>query len=269
MTWQTVLVSVLYVIGLWWFSTGTLLALYSCSRRIIRWGFVLVTGLAGAAFVGLLLTRTATNTLDVYLAVTCGVVLWGWQVASHYLGFITGPHTPPTETAQAPTLLSRFRAVLRFSLYHELVALGMGVLIGVLTLPYANAWGFWIYMALWAMHTSARLNIFLGVRNFRIDLLPSRMHPLRDLLGKQSNNGLFPVSVVLASAAVLVLFYHGTVASQTEGYVLVATMIALGLLEHWLMMLPLPANIWGLGLHHVPLTVEPGQSEKAPKGRLP
>ncbi|NDJ84926.1 MAG: DUF3623 domain-containing protein [Chloroflexi bacterium] len=257
---------IVYAILLWWFSTGLILSLYGRSRKLMRLGFGLGTLLTGFAVTGLIATRDQTQTLDVYFAVTCGVTIWGWQMASYYLGFVTGPRPKPAADTRSDDDMSgfgfgrRFRLALQFSLYHEILVLVVAGLLTVLMWSHANLWGLWIYLVLWLMHTSAKLNVFLGVRNFRIELLPRQLHYLGNLLGKQSSNPLFPVSVMVASTALLGLVYQGTLpstdAAQTTGFFLLATMITLGLLEHWFLMLPLPANIWGLAIHHVPLPVE-------------
>lgn len=269
MTWSSVVWPVLYVVGLWWVSTGTILALYTLSRRTMRLSYVVSTLIGVFAMGGLVATRDSAAKLDIYLAVTCGVAVFGWQVTSYYLGFITGPTQPTPRQISQERVWERFAAVLKFSLYHEVMAIAVGILIAMLTLPYANAWGFWIYLALWAMHASARLNVFFGVRNFRIDLLPSHMQPLGDLLGKQNNNVLFPVSAILSSCAIFALLYQAALTpAQAEGYLLVAIMIALGLFEHFLMILPLPAYVWGFALHHVALPVERSVKEPAVKGQI-
>lgn len=264
MTMVTVGFPVLVAVGLWWASTGLILAVYGRSRRVVRAAFGGGTLLMLAAVAGLALLRNQTTTPATYLSVMCGVVIWGWQVAGYYLGVITGPRSQSTpaapdhnrELARA-SVARRFLVALHFGLYHELLVVAVGVVLAALVWNAPNQWGLWMYVALWLMHASAKLNVFLGVRNFRVDLLPRQMHHLRALLGRQPSNALFPVSVTAASVAVLVLFYQGTQPAldpaQQAGYFLVATMVALGLMEHWLLVLPLPGALWGVVLYRVAL----------------
>jgi putative photosynthetic complex assembly protein 2 len=119
-----------------------------------------------------------------------------------------------------------------------------------------------MYIALYLMHISAKLNVFLGVRNFRVDLLPREMHHLGKLLARRHSNELFPISIVLATGATLLLIYQAIVpetsAAQSTGALLVATMLVLGLFEHWIMVLPLPETMVGWTPRLIPEPVESG-----------
>lgn len=246
------------------------MALYGRSAVIMRRGFIFGTLLLPPAFAGIILTRASTQPIDVYLAVTCGVTVWGWQVAGYYLGFVTGPDADIAQhTAQAvgQNLWTRFIAALRFSIYHEALVFVGGMVLVALTWGYANQWSLWMYLALLVMHSSAKLNVFMGVRNFHIELLPPKMQYIGKLLGKQADNVLFPVSVAWSTLAVFVLFFEASLrvtdTAASAGYFLVATMIGLGLLEHWIMVLPLPARLWESILHHVSLQGDASVEEKS------
>jgi hypothetical protein len=62
----------------------------------------------------------------------------------------------------------------------------------------------------------------------------------------------------------LALWYQAIVGGispeATIGYLFVATMITLGILEHWLLVLPLPGMLWGWGIR--PLQDQPQPKEK-------
>lgn len=253
-----VLLPVLYTVFLWWFTTGLVIVAYDRSPRIVRLVFAGAVLLAPLAVWGIVATRSSAEPLAVYIALTCGVVLWGCQTASYYLGYVTGPrHRANTQTFHPPfTFRQRFWLALRDSLYHELLVLALAILLLAVTWGQANPWGFAIYATLWLMHSSAKLNVFLGVRNFRIDFLPEHLHHLRHLLGKAPINALFPITVALAPSVALTLIFRAIVptatAGQTIGSLVLATMIFLGVLEHVLLVLPLPATLWGWGIRPLP-----------------
>lgn len=237
------------------------MAIYGRSRRVMRFCFGIATVLMLAALVGLFMTRELRHPFDVYMALLCGIVVWGWQVSGYYLGFVTGPYDWTRELQEKSdsenrSLLDRFKLAVYFSLHHELMVLGIGALIAALVWSQPNKWGLWMYIALWLMHTSAKVNVFLGVRNFRVELLPQQMHHLDDLLGKRHINLLFPVSIILASSIAIVMLFRGispgTPYIHTIGYLSIATMMGLGLLEHWLLVLPLSATLWGWGIRTIP-----------------
>lgn len=259
----TFVLPVVYAIFLWWFMTGVIMIVYARSRWILRLYFFCATLLLMAALYCIYVTSNLANPLFVYIAVTCGVISWGWQVAAYYLGFVTGPQqtNSPENVSGAQSPIQRFRAALNFSLYHELVVILVGLIIFVLTWGKPNGWGFWIYLALGLMHTSAKVSVFLGVRNFRVEFLPSRLHHLERLLSKRPTNEFLPLSVVLASSIALLLVYQGitpaALPAERVGYLLVATMIALGVLEHCLLVVPLPMTLWGWGLRSLSDSSDP------------
>lgn len=251
------LLPLLYALFFWWFSTGLVMVLYGRSPRARHWGFAAATLL----LLGALWIAAATRGLDgsgaVYAAYTAGVVIWGWQTASYYLGYITGPREQAD--LPAPSALSgRFWRALRASLYHELVAAAFAGLLFLLTRGAANRWALWTYLALWGMHSSAKLTVFFGVRNFHIQMMPDHMHHLERLLGKRSSNGLLLLSVTLASSVALTFYFRAilpaTSSGTASGYVLLGTLILLGVLEHLLLVLPLPATLWGWRIRPLPTT---------------
>lgn len=247
---------VIYTLFLWWFTTGSIMLLFDRPRWLTITGFIGLTMVLLLALGGLVLTRQQSDSQHIYLAVTCGILVWGWQVAGYYLGFVTGPDDMPETASSAPTLRERFWLALRAGIHHELMALGFALLIALLTWDAPNRWGLWVYLTLWIMHASAKLNVFFGVRNFRIEFLPRHLHHLDRLLNKRASNAFFPVSVILAASIMLMLLYRGIMPpadpAQTTGFLMVATMMALGLLEHCLLVLPVPATLWGWGLRTLP-----------------
>jgi putative photosynthetic complex assembly protein 2 len=251
----TLFSAILFTVFLWWFTTGLIIAVYGRPRLLTQVGYVVATLAMLLSFVVIVGTRDMTEPIAVIASVTCGVLIWGWLIMAYYLGYITGPGTSLEPALRKQTLLARFTAALQFSLYHEVLAAVCALLICVITWGQPNQWALWIYLALWLMHTSAKLNVFFGVRNFRINLLPEWMHHLHGLLGKRGSTGFFPLSVGLATLALLGLVYHALVTASVGhslGALIVATMIGLGILEHLLLVLPVASMLWGWGIRAIP-----------------
>lgn len=256
----------LYALFLWWATTGLIMAFYRSSLRVTRIVFVIATGMMLVALHLITLSARTTQLSSVYLAITGGIVVWGWLVASYYLNVVTGQRTAIDKlwrTCPASSrsvtgnrwqrlLPLRFRLAVRVTLYHELLTLGVALLLSFLTWSQPNRWGLWIFLALWIMHTSAKLNVFFGVRNFRVDFLPDHLHYLKNLLVRRPNNAFFPVSICVASSVALTLLYRAvspqTGSGDAVGALLVATMITLGIVEHLMLVLPLPVALFGWGL---------------------
>lgn len=253
----------LFVIFLWWFTSGLIMVLFGHSRLVVNLAFVGATLLLGAAVAGVVLSRDRTDMVGVYLAYTSGTVIWGWLLASYYFGFITGPNRAMQAKSEgeirrmvAGRPLFRFVQALRASIYHEVLALVVTVMVAALVWGAANPVSLWILLSLWIMHSSAKLNVFFGVRNFRIEFLPDHMRFLGGFVANRAINPWFPFSIILGSGLLLLLVYQALwVAAQPTmsiGYLMVGLMVGLGALEHWLLVLPVPAAIWGWGVRTLP-----------------
>lgn len=250
-----------YVAFLWWFTTGSIMAIYDRPPWVRHLAFGLGTGVMVVALVCMANVRGLPPYWRVGVSFTCGLLVWGWLVASYYLGYITGPHIAhEVEAATEPeasenSLARRFRLALYASIHHELLALLMAGVVALVAGLSGVRWGLWIYVTLWLMHVSAKLSVFFGVRNFRMEFLPPQFHYLDSLLSKRTTNAFLPVSLILASGVALSLVYRGiipgTPAADSAGYLMVATMVTLGIIEHWLLILPLPAVLWGWGFRYV------------------
>ncbi len=111
----------------------------------------------------------------------------------------------------------------------------------------------WTYLVLWGMNLSARLNLFLGVRNLHAEFLPEHLRYLGSFFRRAPMNALFPVAMILATGFLLVLLHPAVTESASafkrSGHTMMATLMALAILEHGFLMLPLPsAALWGWGL---------------------
>ncbi|MEG9504681.1 MAG: DUF3623 family protein [Methylorubrum extorquens] len=244
-------VPALYAVLLWWSATGLVLVLQHLPRRTHARSMVAASAvLAGALWTIRAVANDGTET-GAYLGFTAAVIVWGWQEMSYYMGFISGPKP----AACAPNLrgFDRFFAALATSLWHEFAILIGGLAILCLTWGEGNRVALWTYGLLTLMNASARLNLFLGVRNLHAEFLPPHLGYLACYLSRRPMNPLFPLSVTLGTAAT-VLLARGALgdaaAPQTvTGFALLATLAALATLEHWFLMLPLPsAALWNWSL---------------------
>ena len=240
-----------FAVFLWWFSTGVIIYLDGLPRRSFRWSLVGASLLALLALYGLHATRNDTSLLAAYLAFASGLALWGWQEITFLMGYITGPRKSPCEPGCKG--LKHFWHATETILYHELAIAAGAVLALVMTLGGENTIGLWTYLILWIMRLSAKLNLFLGVRNVGAELLPEHMRYLEGFLRKKAMNWLFPIVVLLASgvAALLVSQIKAAPLGSFEavGATLLAGLLILAILEHLLMVLPLPSvALWNWSL---------------------
>jgi hypothetical protein len=98
------------------------------------------------------------------------------------------------------------------------------------------------------MHESARLNVLLGVQNLSEEFVPEHLAFLRGFLSRKSMNLLFPVSVTVSTVVAVLIVQRAAAAPagfETTGLTLLAALLALGILEHWFLVVPLPSGkLW-------------------------
>lgn len=235
-------IPVLFAVFVWWFSTGLILLLDNLPRTTFRWSLVISSVLACSALVGLVHTATQTDVASAYCAFTSALLVWGWHELSFLTGWITGPRR--TASPAGTEGWTRFVHAVQAILWHEIGILAVGLAIVGITWNQPNQVGTWTFLVLWVMRTSAKLNLFLGVRNLSEEFLPQHLKYLQSFFRKRAMNFLFPVSVT-ASTIVAALMVSAAVDASpviSVGFMLVTTMLVLAILEHWLLVLPLDAT---------------------------
>jgi putative photosynthetic complex assembly protein 2 len=232
---------------IWWFSTGLILFLDGLPRRSFRWSMAGATAVLVAALYELVVSAADTSATGAYTAFTCGVLIWGWLEISFYMGYVTGPRTH--RCAHGCAGWRHFGHAIQACLYHEIAILVLAASVVALTWGAANQFGTWTFIVLWWMHQSARLNVFLGVSNLNAEFLPDHLDHIKSFLTNKPMNLLFPFSVTASTICAVMLWLragaNGADPFGTTGYALLATMMALAILEHWVLVVPLPAlKLW-------------------------
>ncbi len=255
-----------FTIVLWWTSTIAILYLDRCRSRTFAWSMTGATALLLLALWGITETLNDTSVAGAYVGFTCGIVVWGWQLISFYLGFLTGPRRHACE----PTLQgwSRFREGVKTSLYHELIVIGFGALLIILSWDQPNKSALWTYLVLYWMHQSAKLNLFFGALNHGEALLPPHLGYLASFMKRRPMNLLFPISVSLSTVITVLLVQMALAKTATPFeaalFTMLACLMALAVLEHWFLVLPLPVDaIWQWGASATEQEVEDIRLETA------
>lgn len=254
----------LFTLFLWWASTGLIIYLDGLRRETFRWTMLGATTLLLAGLFGLHGLAWDTSVAGAWLGFVCGVLCWAWIEIAFLTGLVTGPRREaiPPGLAGWP----RFKAAIAVILWHELAILVMAGAILALTWGAPNQIGSWTFLAFWAMRQSAKLNVYLGVRNLSEAFLPDHLRYLESYFARRPMNWLFPVSVVAGTTACVLLALAALAPDATRheavGFTLLATLVALGLLEHVFMVLPVPADaLWRWGLASRPAAKHEGRPE--------
>ncbi len=239
--------AIIYALFIWWFSTGLILYLDGLPRRTFSVSMVVMTAIALAALYGLWFSGSDTSVAGVYLSFTCGLLIWAWHELSFLTGYLTGPRrTPCPETR---SLWTRFRYASETVIHHEIAIAATAALMAALTWGASNKIGLWTFVILWLMRLSAKLNIFLGVANLAEEFLPPHLRYLESYFRRRPLNLLFPVSVTVSTVVTVLILERGLAdgvpAGEAVGAVFLGTLLALAVLEHWFLVLPIPATaLW-------------------------
>ena len=248
---STYLLPIVYTLFVWWFSTGVILYLNGLPRRTHPLTMLGATLLLGVGLVGLAVTRDNTSVSGAYLAFTGTLLVWAWQETAFLLGYVTGPRRTPCPAGSVGWRRAGF--ALQTLLHHELALIVLAFAVLIATWGGSNPTGFAAFMIFWVMRQSAKLNVFLGVRNLSEGFLPAHLRYLQTYFRRAPMNPLFPVSVIGASWLAALVWQaaaaRGVGAFEATALSLTGTLLSLAILEHWFMVLPLPTQaLWNWGL---------------------
>jgi putative photosynthetic complex assembly protein 2 len=233
----------LFAIIVWWLGTGVVMLLDGMPRDTFRWSVGISTLIALGALVCIARSADNTGVAGAYAAFTCAVLVWGW----HELAFLTGWLTGPRKDACSAPLHgpTRFNEAVQAILWHELAIIAMGAAITALTWGGANQVATWTFALLWVMRLSAKFNLFLGVRNRGEEFLPPHLRYIGSYFRRRSMNALLPLSVLggVAVAGWMIDAAIGAGGALRTGLLLVCSMLVLAVIEHLLLVTPLPASL--------------------------
>lgn len=237
-------------IFLWWFFTGMIMLAVRRADRLggAAHGKLVLAGVPFLALgvAGVITSLPGTSVAAVYAGFLGALLIWGWIELAFLAGVITGPECrpcPPDLTGAA-----RFWRAWNTVAHHE-VALTVGLLvIVVISDGEANHVALWTYLVLYVARVSAKLNLFFGVPRINLDFIPARLDHLKGYFRKGPVTPVFAISITVLTFAVGCFIERLISVTDPIGdatFSLLATLSALALLEHWLMVVPLPdAKLW-------------------------
>jgi putative photosynthetic complex assembly protein 2 len=230
----------------WWLSTALIFFLDSLPQRTFRWSMLGGTVVLCGALWVIWFTASDTTTVAAYLAFAAALIVWGWQEMSFYMGYITGPRKQ--SCVPGCRGVKHFGHAVAANIWHELAIVSAALLIGWLTWNETNWVAHWTYLTLWLTHFSARLNVFLGVRNISIDFVPEHLQILKSFLRRRSMNLLFPFAITVITVITVLVVGEARKAApgfEVTGLSLIGAVLALAVLEHWFLVLPFaPDRLW-------------------------
>lgn len=244
MIWLAIILAVFT----WWFSTGAILmAVGRADRGGPDAHRATVRVAVPVLFAGIGLLHWSVGQAGPAAAVAgflSAILIWGWIELAFLSGIVTGPVRD--RLPRGATEGERFMRAWGTIAYHEclLVAAAIGILI--LSRGAEHPIGLWTFLVLFVARISAKLNVFFGIPRINEEFLPRPVRHLASYFRRRPINAVFPVSVTLLTAATFCWIDRAIALPEAAfGFTLLATLTALALVEHWLMVVPLPdAALW-------------------------
>lgn len=239
------IVPVLFAVFVWWFGTALVFLLDQLPARSFRWTMAGATLVLAGSLYGVHGLSQDTSVAGAYLGFGLGVLVWAWAEIGLLTGLITGPSTrlcPPGAEGW-----KRFVAALQTILHHEIAILALGIVLMVMLWDAENQVALHTYAILYVMRQSAKLNIYFGARNLGESMLPPHLQHLASYFRKRTMNAVFPASVTGGTIAAVLFLQQGLGGDPfaATAFTLLAALMALAVIEHWFLMLPLPLDgLW-------------------------
>lgn len=258
------LLAAAFVVAAWWGGTGLVLLLDGRPRATHRASIAGATVLALLGAAGLYWSSRHASVLAACLGFASALAVWAWHELLFLMGVVTGPRRVPCPPDARGW--RRFAYGVEVVLHHELALAWTLIAVFTLTRGAPNQVGTATFLVLWVMRLSAKLNIFLGVRNLTTEFIPAHLNYLLSYFRRARFNPLMPVSVILGMVALIKIIIRAADGDASlflrVGHTLVATLLAMALLEHLFLALPIPdAWLWRWAMRpgHGPA----GQGERA------
>ena len=230
----------------WWFGTGVILWLDRLPPASFRWSLLGWTMLLILSFKGVYESIREVSVANAYLAFGSVIVMWGWHELAFLTGWITGPRKVAlTEGAQG---WQRFKESVQVMLHHEVALLLNFGILWLMQKDQPNHVALCTYALLWFMRLSAKLNLYFGVPQNGAQYLPSHLVYLASYFRTRLITPWFVISISVAIGTWCWLVWQAQQGAMaiTTGWVMLATLLGLAIVEHLIMIFPLPLErLWG------------------------
>jgi len=237
--------SLALVVGFWWAATGVTLAM---QRSALTSTASVITATI-FALVGCLLIVNSCREPTVRgarLAFLGSALVWWWCSTLFYAG--VGIHIAENIPTGPRTLALAFQAI-EATVRPDLLGVFALILLAVLVWRKPNSTAFWTLLVFFGTLQTAKLNVFMGVRNSGVDWLPEHLVGLSQFFGPPQNSVLLPVTIVGLAACFLVtaaMSRAATSAFRKHMLAMLSFLLGLALLEHVFLGVDLTLPLWNI-----------------------
>ena len=243
-------IAALIALFVWWFATGAILMVVKYADRhglrARQWATIGGLPMLALGIWGYTASIADITTVGAYVGFLSALAIWGWIELAFLTGMITGPIQKPLppDVGEGERFLRAWGTVA----FHEILLVGALIIVMMDGWNAANTFGMWTFIILYFARVSAKLNLYFGVPKINTEFLPTALMHLPSHFRIARLNWVFPVSVTALTFAVacwLERLHASTTTGEAIGFALLTAITALALLEHWLMVLPLPdERLW-------------------------
>ncbi len=241
------LAPVALVVVFWWAATGLTIVLQrDGAARTIGLAATALLAVAGAVLV--VRSRADRSARGARAAFLGGALLWWWTAALFYAGWGVAPASvaagPPRSLAlAAQAIAATWRA--------DAVALVVLAAVAAAVWRRPNRVALGSLLAFWGTLQTAKLNVFVGVRNPGGELLPPQLAGLQLFFAPPVNSWLLPLTVVALAALSGRLITRAVRTSDAfvrQSSAIVGVLLALAVLEHVLLGVRAGPALWAVFL---------------------
>jgi len=240
-----VLGPVAFALVCWWFGTGAVLWLVR--RPAGRFPLIRLLGTL-VLVLSLFTTQVSMSDQGVahaYLGFASVILMWAWHELAFLTGWITGTRRVPLSAGAQGW--QRFAESTRVVIWHELALLANFLVLLVMQQGQPSHVALCTFSILWCMRLSAKLNLFVGVPEVGEQYLPAHLRFLASYFRQRRLGAFFWLSVGGATLIWFWILREGADAGESlsVGWVLLASLLGLAILEHILMAFPAPVQkLW-------------------------
>ena len=247
-SWDGHIVPFIVAVLIWFVATG--LVAWADNRDHATFSkSLLIGGIGGiAGLVVILLAAQSVSVIAVYAAFVGALLVWAW----HEIGFLTGAATGPRRVPAGVGVqgVERFTQASATVIHHEVALALTALLLISLSWNAPNQIGATVFVMLFGLRLTAKINMFVGVPNSTAEMLPPHLAYLKTYFGPNRMTVLLGVSI-LGIAAMAAWFGSLAMAAplgsaEMVGASLLTTLALLGALEHIFLALPFrDGMLWG------------------------
>ena len=236
-----------------WFGTGAILWLVRRPPSGFRRSLGVASGLLALSLWTTQQSMQDHTVDNAYLGFASVIVMWGWHEMAFLTGWLTGPRRVPLEPGARGW--QRFKQSAAAVWWHELaLLLNLGVLVAMQQGQPSHV-ALCTFAVLWCMRFSAKMNLFFGVPEVGAQYLPRHLVYLGSYFKRGRLSAFFYLSVC-ASCSVWGWIVWQVVTDRvvvSTGWVLLASLLGLAIVEHLIMAFPTPMQkLWGWAMSRSP-----------------